>query len=422
MTIKKIIIIAAIALCTGLTNSKPAAARDHNTYKSLEKFADVINLLEKDYVEPINADKLIQGAIKGMIASLDPHSSYMTAENFKDLQIETNGSFSGIGIEITIKNGGLVIVSPIEGTPAYQQGLKAGDRIIKINGTYTKDMDMMAAVKLLRGKRGSKVTISIYRRGWPKLRKFTITRDIIPLHSVKSRILEPGYAYLRITSFQAKTTKDTLSALKRLTKQGPLKGLVLDLRNNPGGLLEQAIGIADIFMNKGIIVSTKGRLTDQNMVYRAHRGPLSYDFPIIVLINGGSASASEIVAGALQDSKRALILGVQSFGKGSVQTVFPLNNGAGLRLTTARYYTPSGRSIQARGVTPDIIVPLLQDHANGGTRTFIREKDLKHHMKNDNKIGRTNNSIKPPVNAADNQLNAALKILEGLPVLKKPRN
>ncbi len=419
MTIKKIIIIAAIVLSMGLTNSKPAAAGDHNTYRSLEKFADVINLLEKDYVEPINADKLIQGAIKGMIASLDPHSSYMTAENFKDLQIETNGSFSGIGIEITIKNGGLVIVSPIEGTPAYQQGLKAGDRIIKINGIYTKDMDMMAAIKLLRGKRGSKVTISIYRRGWPKLRKFTITRDVIPLHSVKSKILEPGYAYLRITSFQAKTTKDTLSALKRLSKQGPVKGLILDLRNNPGGLLEQAIGIADIFMDKGIIVSTKGRLADQNMVYRAHRGAVSYDFPIIVLINGGSASASEIVAGALQDSGRALILGVQSFGKGSVQTVFPLNNGAGLRLTTARYYTPSGRSIQARGVTPDIIVPLLQDHANGGGRTFIREKDLKHHMKNDNKIGRSK-ARKSPISAADNQLNAALKILEGLPVLKKP--
>ncbi|MFW8600917.1 S41 family peptidase [Desulfobacterota bacterium M19] len=419
MTIKKIIIIAVIALSTGLISSKPATARGHNTYKSLEKFADVINLLEKDYVEPINADKLIQGAIKGMIASLDPHSSYMTAENFKDLQIETNGSFSGIGIEITIKNGGLVIVSPIEGTPAYQQGLKAGDRIIKINGIYTKDMDMMAAIKLLRGKRGSKVTISIYRRGWPKLRKFTITRDVIPLHSVKSRILEPGYAYLRITSFQAKTTKDTLSALKKLRRQGAIKGLILDLRNNPGGLLEQAIGIADIFMNKGIIVSTKGRLADQNMVYRAHRGAVSYDFPMIVLINGGSASASEIVAGALQDSKRALILGVQSFGKGSVQTVFPLNNGAGLRLTTARYYTPSGRSIQARGVTPDITIPLLQDHANGGMRTFIREKDLKHHMKNDNKIDRSSSS-KSPVNTTDNQLNAALKILEGLPVLKNP--
>ncbi len=419
MTIKKLIIVAAIALCAGFTNSKPAAARDHNTYKSLEKFADVINLLEKDYVEPINPDKLIQGAIKGMIASLDPHSSYMTAENFKDLQIETNGSFSGIGIEITIKNGELVIVSPIEGTPAFQQGLKAGDRIIKINGTYTKDMDMMAAVKLLRGKRGSKVTISIYRRGWPKLRTFTITRDVIPLHSVKSKILKPGYAYLRITSFQAKTTKDTLAALKQLRSKGQIKGLILDLRNNPGGLLEQAIGISDIFMDKGIIVSTKGRLTDQNMTYRAHKGAVAYDFPIIVLINGGSASASEIVAGALQDSGRALILGVQSFGKGSVQTVFPLNNGAGLRLTTARYYTPSGRSIQARGVTPDIIVPLLQDHQNGSARTFIREKDLKHHMKNDNKIGRDKGK-KPPISATDNQLNAALKLLVGLPVLEKP--
>jgi len=401
-----------------------AQAKDQDTYKSLENFANVMNILEKNYVENINPTELIQGAIKGMLASLDPHSSYMTPDSFKDLQAETKGSFSGIGIEVTMKDGVLSVVSPIEGTPAFEQGIKAGDKIIKIEGNYTKDMNMMDAVNLLRGKKGSKVTISIYRTGWTEMRDFTLVRDIIPLHSVKSKLLAPGYAYIRITNFQAKTTKDTIKALEEFNQNGPLHGLILDLRNNPGGLLEQAVSIVDIFVNKGIIVSTRGRLQDQNVEYLAHGGGPKYTFPIIVLVNEGSASASEIVAGALQDDKRALILGVQTFGKGSVQTVFPMSNGAGLRLTTARYYTPSGRSIQAKGITPDLIVPLQQiqtaeDGSSEKIPQFIREKDLKHHMKNDNKqTSKPQNTKIQKMLDIDNQLSTALTLLQGLKVLR----
>lgn len=427
MTTKNFLKISSLSIIFFffLTFQPTAQARDQDTYKSLENFADVMNILEKNYVEDINPNELIQGAIKGMLSSLDPHSSYMTPDNFKDLQAETQGSFSGIGIEVTMKNGVLSVISPIEGTPAFEQGIKAGDKIIKIEGNYTKDMSMEEAVNLLRGKKGSKVTISIYRTGWTEIRDFTLVRDIIPLHSVKSRLLAPGYAYIRITNFQAKTTKDTLDALGKFNEHSPIRGLILDLRNNPGGLLEQAVSIVDIFVNKGIIVSTRGRLLDQNIEYRAHSGGPHYTFPIIVLVNEGSASASEIVAGALQDDKRALILGVQTFGKGSVQTVFPMSNGAGLRLTTARYYTPSGRSIQAKGITPDLIVPLQQIQTAGDGDSekisqFIREQDLQHHMKNDNKqMKKTENSTEiQKLLDNDNQLSSALTLLQGIKVLR----
>ncbi|NOX25828.1 MAG: S41 family peptidase [Deltaproteobacteria bacterium] len=397
-----------------------AKGQNQSAYKSLDDFANILNLLEKNYVEKIDPQEVIQGAIKGMISSLDPHSSYMTAAGFRDLQAETEGSFNGIGIEVTIKNGILAVVSPIEGSPAFTHGIKAGDKIIKINGTYTKDLSMMEAVNLLRGKKGTKVTLSIYRIGWTEIRDFTMKRDTVPLHSVKSRMLRPGYGYIRITNFQAKTTIDTLTALKKLSKKSPLRGLVLDLRNNPGGLLEQAVSVVNIFQNKGIIVSTRGRMPNQNVIYRAHGGGIKYAFPIVVLVNVGSASASEIVAGALQDNKRALILGTQTFGKGSVQTVFPLNNGGGIRLTTARYYTPNGRSIQAMGITPDFIIPLRQNTAaenQGNIHQFIREKDLKHHMKNDNKCLATKGKSAKAI--GDNQLKAALMLLRGVNVLHR---
>ncbi len=419
---KEIALILAIFIFT-LPLQVVAQGQDQSTYKSLETFADIMNLLEKNYAEDINSQKLIQGAIKGMLSSLDPHSSYMTAENFRDLQVETKGSFNGIGIEVTIKDGILSVVSPIEGTPAFEQGIKAGDRIIKIGDNYTKNMGMMEAINLLRGKRGTKVTLSIYRVGWTEMRQYTLERNIIPLHSVKSKILSPGYAYIRITNFQSKTTIDTLNALQKLNKESPLKGLILDLRNNPGGLLEQAVSIVDIFQDKGVIVSTKGRLPNQTIEYAAHTGGPKYSFPMVVLVNEGSASASEIVAGALQDDKRALILGVQTFGKGSVQTVFPLNNGDGLRLTTARYYTPNGRSIQAKGITPDFIVPLQNSSVSQGNSDnlpkFIREKDLKHHMVNEKKKEKGkkgDNAILQKVND-DNQLNTALMLLRGINVL-----
>ncbi len=405
-----------------------AQAKSNDTYKSLENFSDVLHILEKNYVEDINAQEIIQGAIKGMLSSLDPHSSYMTANNFEDLQNETKGSFSGIGIEVTMKDGVLAVVSPIEGTPAFRQGIKAGDKIIKIGDTYTKDLGMMDAVNLLRGKKGSNITLSIYRTGWAAMRDFTMKRDVIPLHSVKTTVLDPGYIYLRITNFQARTTRDTLEALINFKKKGAIHGLIMDLRNNPGGLLEQAVNIVDIFQDKGIIVSTRGRRTDQTMEYQAHIGGPRYTFPIIILVNEGSASASEIVAGAMQDNKRALILGVQTFGKGSVQTVYPLSNGAGIRLTTARYYTPNGRSIQAKGITPDFIVPLQQTTTNSHNELpkFIREKDLQHHMKNDtikepkHDLTYEEHTRSPSLQTLldnDNQLSTALMLLQGIHVL-----
>ncbi len=417
-----------------------AASSEEETYKNLEVFANVLSILKNNYVEDLDPEEVIQGAIKGMLTSLDPHSSYLKPESYRDLQIETKGSFSGIGIEITIKDGVLIIVSPIEGTPAAGKGLKAGDKIVKIEDQYTKDLTLMESVKLMRGEKGSQVTISIHREGWTDLKEITITRDVIPLHSVKAKMLEPGYAYIRITNFQAKTTKETQEALFDLQKDAPINGLILDLRNNPGGLLDQAIKISDIFLDTGIIVSTKGRVKNQNMEFRAHSDGERNNFPIIILVNEGSASASEIVAGALQDHKRALVLGVQSFGKGSVQTVIPMSNGAGLRLTTARYYTPKGISIQAKGITPDVVVenqPQQQDEKKEDEPqepNYIREKDLKHHIKNGNEVdspaGADTKEIKPKKQKEiigkiesdltdDQQLKTALMLLKGLDVFDK---
>jgi len=368
-------------------------AKTQDAYKSLETFSNVLSIVEKNYVEEINVSDAINGAIKGMLASLDPHSSYMNPDDFKELKMETTGAFTGIGIEITMKDSILTIVSPIEGTPGFKMGLKAGDRIIKIGDEATKDMTLMEAVKRLRGPKGTEVTISIHREGWSDLKEMTIVRDVIPLHSIKARTLEPGFAYLRISSFQSQTTKDFKQALDELVKKEPIQGLVLDLRNNPGGLLDQAVEISDIFIDDGVIVSTKGRLENQSMAFKAHNEGNAYKFPIIVLVNEGSASASEIVAGALQDDKRAVIVGAQTFGKGSVQTVIPMNDGSGLRLTTARYYTPSGRSIQAKGITPDIMVPSVFTEAKKDEEAkdekkpkkepqYMREKDLKKHLTN----------------------------------------
>ena len=363
--------------------------KTQETYKNLEVFANVLNEIQKNYVEEVDPKLLLEGAIKGMLAALDPHSSYMTPDDFKEMQVETKGSFNGIGIEITLKEGVLTVVSPIEGTPAFKAGIKAGDMIVKIAGESTKDMSLMEAIKKLRGPKGSEVTISIFRQGWTESKEITITRDVIPLYSVRSKSLEPGYVYVRITNFQANTGKDLKKALKDLSQDKELAGLILDLRNNPGGLLDQSVKVADFFLTEGDIVSTRGRLTDQDMEYKAHTSSDDYSFPMVVLVNGGSASASEIVAGALQDHKRALILGTQTFGKGSVQTIIPMSDGAGLRLTTARYYTPNGTSIQAKGITPDALVPERSPYAeqpdtNGKPKKTLRESDLRHHLKNGN--------------------------------------
>jgi len=440
---------ALILLFLGLTPGNVyAGTRD--AYKDLETFSNVLSVIENNYVEEVDTEKLIEGAIKGMLNSLDPHSSFMKPDDFKELQVETKGSFTGIGIEVTMVDGILTVVSPIEGSPAYDVGLKAGDRILKINDESTKDMDLMEAVKKLRGPKGSSVTISIFREGWTELQDFIIKRDVIPLHSVKVKMLDSHYGYARITNFQNKTTKDLDNALKDLTEVNSVKGLILDLRNNPGGLLDQAIRMSDLFIDEGVIVSTQGRLEDQNDVYYAHASGSLFSFPMVVLVNEGTASAAEIVAGAMQDHRRALILGTQTFGKGSVQTIIPMPNGAGLRLTTARYYTPNGISIQAKGITPDIVVaseyPEQEPSPAQTKRQFIREKDLKRHIPNGNDQNETeqekndekenkNNDIEPTTDKIqeilgdeqkdqlqqDRQLQTALILLKGLDVFEKSK-
>lgn len=396
--------------------------QEADVYRDLETFANVLNLLEQHYVEEINSHDVITGAINGMLTSLDPHSSFMPPEDFKELQEESKGSFSGIGIEITLRDGVLTVVSPIEGTPAYRQGLQAGDQLIKINGQLTKDMTLMDAVKKLRGAKGDEVKISIHRKGMQGLKDIMLVRDVIPLHSVKSMELVPGLLYVRVTNFQSTTTRDVRKVLQKYSKKQPIHGLILDLRNNPGGLLDQAVKLSDIFLDKGVIVSTRGRDSDMDMTFEAHRGTGKYNFPMIVLVNGGSASASEIVAGALQDHDRAIVVGTQTFGKGSVQTIVPLPDGAALRLTTARYYTPSGQSIQATGISPDMVVP-FEDTSETGTSSrdswSIREKDLPHHFENNNDKEKDTEQTSQQQEvgkrlAGDNQLRSALFILKNL--------
>jgi len=362
---------------------RAVTAGTEEPYPDLEIFTEVLRQIQENYVEPQDPKKLIYGAVKGMVQSLDPHSSFMTKDEYRELMLETKGSFTGIGIEITIKDNVLTVVSPIEGTPAYKAGLKAGDKIIRIEDKSTKDMTLMDAVKRIRGPKGTKVKLTIMREGEKKPLVFSITRDVIPLKSVRALLLEPGIGYVRISTFQSKTAKDLAAAIGKLEKKTKLKGLIFDLRNNPGGLLSQAIEVSDYFLDSGIIVTTKGRKHSQDIVAKAHRNDGSRNYPIIVLVNGGSASAAEIVAGALKDNKRAVILGTRTFGKGSVQTILPLSDGSALRLTTARYYTPSGRSIQLSGIQPDIELPFVpseKEKEKKKKKRFLREEDLERHM------------------------------------------
>jgi carboxyl-terminal processing protease len=406
------------------------------TYTNLEVFANVLMLLQQHYVDPINPQEVINGAINGMLTSLDPHSAYMTPEDFKELQEETHGSFSGIGIEITVKDGFLTVVSPIEDTPAYRAGLMAGDQIIAIDEELTKQMTLPEAVKKLRGKKGSSVTITIHRAGWQGTKEFAIVRDEIPLHSVKFMELQPHLFYVRIANFQANTTRDLIDALHMQQKKGAINGLLLDLRNNPGGLLDQAVQVADVFLDSGVIVSTKGRDPEQDLLFEASADDEQFRFPMIVLVNGGSASASEIVAGALQDNGRAIILGTETFGKGSVQTIVPMPDGAGLRLTTAKYYTPSGDSIQATGIKPDINVAFTPPQTvaaqeQSGAKP-LREQDLPNHFENEaqkdgKKTGAEGGFAKGELTEAeerlqnDNQLRTALYIMNGLQIASQSK-
>ncbi|MGD2028501.1 MAG: S41 family peptidase [Desulfobacterales bacterium] len=376
-----ITVIGVIFLIIGFGFYRDLSANGEETYKGLKLFSDVIELVEKNYVDPVDSKQMIEKAIQGMVHSLDPHSSLLLPDDFKELQIDTQGEFTGIGVSITMRNGFVTVVSPIEGTPAYKAGIKAGDIIIKVDGKPTNEL--RHAVKMIRGPKGTEVVVTIKRKGVGEPTDIKLIRDVIPVESVRAIALKPGYGYIWITNFRDNTTEDMVTELKRLESgKIPLKGLILDLRDNPGGLLNQSIKISDLFLEKGDILSIKGRLKQNTQIFKAKPNSTDRSYPMVVLINGGSASASEIVAGALQDQKRALILGTPSFGKGSVQTVEPLRDGYGLKLTIARYYTPSGRSIQAKGIEPDIIVnqKLTDTDKTSDGDHKIREKDLKNHL------------------------------------------
>ena len=417
-----------IGVLIGSGQSQKVSALSNNMYEDLKVFTDVIGLIQKDYVEETKSKDLINGAIKGMLETLDPHSGFMPPSMFKEMQEETKGRFEGLGIEITLKDGILTVVSPVEGTPAFRAGVLAGDQIIKIDGESSKNFTLMDSVKRLRGPRGTKVTITIMREGFTKPRDFTLVRDVIPVRSVRHELLEKNYGYVRISQFQEKTDGDFEKAMKALEEEsmGALKGLVLDLRNNPGGLLDQAVKISDRFIDSGIIVSIDGRREEAKQKWPAHPDGTMTRYPLVVLVNGGSASGAEIVAGAIQDHGRGIVVGTQTFGKGSVQTIIPLKDGSGLRLTTARYYTPNGRSIQAKGIVPDIIVKPSrpEEEKESVTPKLPAERDLERHLgdvekggpKEKEKPKKEEVKEKKPV---DNQLERALELLKSWDIFKK---
>ncbi|MDF1525489.1 MAG: S41 family peptidase [bacterium] len=425
-------VLVALLILVGVTtdNRSPigdAQAYDNQTYDQIRLFSEALSIVQKNYVEEPESQELVRGAIKGMLNSLDPHSSFMNPDMYKEMQIDTQGEFQGIGITIGTRDGILTVIAPIDDTPAFRAGILAGDKIVMIEDTSTKDMSLMQAVKIMRGPKGTKVTISIVREGEPEPIKYTITRDVIPLFSVKVKDLDPNIGYVRIAQFAKKTSAEFIEALEKIRgeKGEAFKGLVLDLRNNPGGLLVSAIEIANVFVDSGPIVTTKGRLQNQNFAYNAKSKGTEPDYPIVVLVNGGSASASEIVAGALQDYKKAILIGTTTFGKGSVQTIYRLGDGSGMRVTTARYFTPSGRSIQATGIEPDIVV---RNHT-GTPKGHVREKDLTGHLENNQvKEDKTlsedaeeeapSMDIIPEDPAQDLQLMRAIDLLKGLELFK----
>jgi len=386
-------------------------------YEELKVFTEVLTIVEKNYVEEVNIKDLVDGAIKGMMAALDPHSAYMNADAYKEMQVDTRGEFGGLGIQIGMKNGLLTVISPIEDTPAFLAGIKAGDVIIKVDGDPTKDMTLFDAVKKMRGPKNTSVVITVIREGWKGPKDFKIVRDIIKIKSVKHKILDDGIGYVKINQFQERTADELALALKEIDKNKILS-LILDLRNNPGGLLKSAVDVSDEFLPPGkLVVYIKGRDGEKTEYVTTGEHP-SYNFTTIVLVNQGSASASEIVAGALKDWDRAVILGVPTFGKGSVQSVIPLGDGSALRLTTAKYYTPKGVSIQNTGIEPDIEVKIpIKDGENG--HVAIREKDLKGHLDNDQVENAQDEKDKEKIPIAvkieeedDTQLNRAIELLK----------
>ncbi len=393
----------------------------------LRTFTEVFSRIKSDYVESVEDKKLLGDAVQGMLAGLDPHSSYLDAESFKEVRIDTEGQFGGLGIEVTMENGFVKVVAPIEDTPAARADIRTGDLIIRLDDKAVKGMTLTEAVRMMRGKVGTEITLTVAREGATKPLKVTLKRAVIKIQSVKSRLVEPGYGYVRITQFQAGTEKGLNEAVKKLTAENKdaLRGLVLDLRNNPGGVLNGAVGVSDAFLNKGLIVYTEGRVADSRLRFSATPGDILNGAPLVVLVNGGSASASEIVAGALQDHKRAVVMGTKTFGKGSVQTIVPVSNGSALKLTTARYFTPSGRSIQAAGIAPDIVAEEAKvTKSEAGER--LKEADLARHLENGDapprKEEKKDDKKKEPVRALaapeDYQLHEALNLLKGISFFK----
>jgi len=399
----------------------------------LRNFSDIFARVKTDYVEDVDDKTLLENAIRGMLSGLDPHSTYLNSDEYKELKIGTTGKFGGLGIQVGMEDGFVKVISPIDDTPAFRAGLKSGDLIIRLDGKSVKGMTLNDAVKIMRGDPGSDIKLTVIREGADKPLSFTVTRDIISVQSVKSRILEPGYGYIRISNFQSKTARDLVNELSELKKKNKseLKGLVLDLRNNPGGVLSAAADVSDAFINEGKLVYTQGRIANSDFEFNAKPGDIMNGSPVVVLINGGSASASEIVAGALQDHKRAVIMGSKSFGKGSVQTIQELRSGGAVKITTARYFTPNGRSIQGEGITPDIV---LDRYNIKDTKTdaslHIKESDLSGSISNPTKSqeairkaeeeGKKAEKEKPHLRASEDfQLYEALLLLKGLNILHK---
>ena len=400
---------------------KEAAPTTNLPLEDLRAFSEVFGQIKASYVEEISDHDLLENAIKGMLTGLDPHSTYLDKKAFKDLQEGTRGEFGGLGIEVGMEDGFVKVITPIDDTPAFKAGVEAGDLVIRLNEKPVKGMTLADAVKIMRGKPGTDILLTIIREGETRPLKITITRAIIKVVSVKNRILEPGYGYVRIASFQTRTganLKEAISTLKKETEGAELKGLVLDLRNNPGGLLNAAVAVSDTFLKEGLIVYTEGRIQHSKMSFKASPNDLLKGAPIVVLVNGGSASASEIVAGALQDHRRAVIMGQQSFGKGSVQTILQNNRGGAIKLTTARYFTPSGRSIQAEGITPDVILSKVKLEKLDDDFVSIKEKDLSKHLDNPDSAEEIKTKKKAVALTNDYPLNEALNLLKGINILR----
>lgn len=383
------ILLSTVLLVQAQDSDNTVVETDADTLPldELRTFTEVFEKIKNDYVEEVDDRELLENAIRGMLAGLDPHSSYLVKEAYQELQEGTTGEFGGLGIEVGMEDGFVKVISPIDDTPAAKAGVQAGDLIVKLNDTPVKGMSLSDAVKIMRGKPGTEIILTIAREGESKPLVISIIRDYIQVKSVRSRFIEPGFAYVRISQFQSRTAEDVRKAIEKLKdeKDNAMKGMILDLRNNPGGVLSAAVGVSDLFLEKGMIVYTKGRIKDSQLQFNAKPVDILDTIPIVVLVNAGSASASEIVAGALQDHKRAIIVGEKTFGKGSVQTILPMASNSALKLTTARYYTPSGNSIQATGIIPDITIEKVRvTRADEDSVQRIKEENLSGHLENDN--------------------------------------